>query len=226
VKAEFAGLRQEVWRVNVALPRAGLVAMHSGNASGVHRPSGLVLIKPSGVDYEGLRPEDLSVVDLAGRPVSADHVPDGVANTLRPSVDTPHHVLLYARDPSLGGIVHTHSSFATAWATAGQAIPCALTAIADEFGGEIPCAPYADNEGDHIAEAILRHRGRGPAILLARHGVFAFEATPARALKAAVMVEDVARTLWLARAFGPLPSMPPEEIEKWWRRYHSSYGQG
>jgi len=226
VKAEFAGLRQEVWRVNLALPRAGLVTMHSGNASGVHRPSGLVLIKPSGVDYEGLRPEDLSVVDLAGRPVSADHVPDGVANTLRPSVDTPHHVLLYARDPSLGGIVHTHSSFATAWATAGQAIPCALTAIADEFGGEIPCAPYADNEGDHIAEAILRHRGRGPAILLARHGVFAFEATPARALKAAVMVEDVARTLWLARAFGPLPSMPPEEIEKWWRRYHSSYGQG
>jgi len=101
-----------------------------------------------------------------------------------------------------------------------------LTAIADEFGGEVPCAPYADNEGDHIAEAILRHRGRGPAILLARHGVFAFEATPARALKAAVMVEDVARTLWLARAFGPLPSMPPEEIEKWWRRYHSSYGQG
>jgi len=226
VKAEFAGLRQEVWRVNLALPRAGLVTMHSGNASGVHRPSGLVLIKPSGVDYEGLRPEDLSVVDLAGRPVSADHVPDGVANTLRPSVDTPHHVLLYARDPSLGGIVHTHSSFATAWATAGQAIPCALTAIADEFGGEVPCAPYADNEGDHIAEAILRHRGRGPAILLARHGVFAFEATPARALKAAVMVEDVARTVWLARAFGPLPSMPPEEIEKWWRRYHSSYGQG
>jgi len=226
VKAEFAGLRQEVWRVNLALPRAGLVTMHSGNGSGVHRPSGLVLIKPSGVDYEGLRPEDLSVVDLAGRPVSADHVPDGVANTLRPSVDTPHHVLLYARDPSLGGIVHTHSSFATAWATAGQAIPCALTAIADEFGGEVPCAPYADNEGDHIAEAILRHRGRGPAILLARHGVFAFEATPARALKAAVMVEDVARTLWLARAFGPLPSMPPEEIEKWWRRYHSSYGQG
>ena len=226
MKAEFARLREEVWRVNVALPRAGLVTMHSGNASGIHRPSGLVLIKPSGVDYEGLRPEDLSVVDLAGRPVSADHVPDGVANTLRPSVDTPHHVLLYARDASLGGIVHTHSSFATAWATAGQAIPCALTAIADEFGGEIPCAPYADNEGDHIAEAILRHRGRGPAILLARHGVFAFEATPARALKAAVMVEDVARTVWLARAFGPLPSMPPEEIEKWWRRYHSSYGQG
>ena len=226
MKAEFAGLREEVWRVNVALPRAGLVTMHSGNASGIHRPSGLVLIKPSGVDYEGLRPEDLSVVDLAGRPVSADKVPDGVASTLRPSVDTPHHVLLYAGDPGLGGVVHTHSSFATAWATAGQVIPCAMTAIADEFGGEIPCAPYADNEGDHIAEAILRHRGRGPAILLARHGVFAFEATPAKALKAAVMVEDVARTAWLARAFGPLPALPPEEIEKWWRRYHSSYGQG
>ncbi len=226
MKAEFAALRREVWRVNVALPRAGLVTMHSGNASGIHRSSGLVLIKPSGVDYEGLRPEDLPVVDLAGRPVDADRVPDGVTSALRPSVDTPHHVLLYARDPSLGGIVHTHSSFATAWAAAGQAIPCTLTAIADEFGGEIPCAPYADNEGDHIAEAILRHRHRGPAILVARHGVFAFDATPARALKAAVVVEDVARTAWLARAFGPLPSMPAEEIEKWWRRYHSAYGQG
>jgi L-ribulose-5-phosphate 4-epimerase len=135
-------------------------------------------------------------------------------------------VALYARDASLGGIVHTHSSYATAWAAVGLAIPCVLTAMADEFGGEVPCAPYADNEGDHIAEGILRHRNRGPAILLAQHGVFTFDTTPARALKAAVMVEDVARTVWLARQLGAPPPLPPDEIRKWWDRYHSAYGQG
>jgi L-ribulose-5-phosphate 4-epimerase len=222
---DFAALRQEVWRTNVQLPRAGLVTMHSGNASGLHRAERLVLIKPSGVDYEALRPEDLVVVDLEGRVVAADRVPDGIQSRLRPSVDTIHHVMLYARDARLGGIVHTHSNFATAWATAGQPIPCALTAMADEFGDEIPCAPYLDNEADHIAEGILRHRNRGPAILLARHGVFAFDATATKALKAAVMVEDVAKTLWLARALGPVSGLPPEEIEKWWTRYHQTYGQ-
>lgn len=225
MSAEFEALRQEVWRANVQLPRAGLVTMHSGNASGLHRGLGLVLIKPSGVDYETLRPEGLVVVDLEGRPVAAPRVPDGVQSPLRPSVDTIHHVMLYAKDAHLGGIVHTHSNFATAWATAGQAIPCALTAMADEFGAEIPCAPYLDNEADHIALGILRHRNRGPAILLARHGVFAFDTTPTKALKAAVMVEDVAKTLWLARALGPVSGLPPEEVEKWWSRYHESYGQ-
>jgi L-ribulose-5-phosphate 4-epimerase len=222
---DFASLRHEVHRVNVGLPKAGIVTMHSGNASGIDRGRGLVLIKPSGVDYDALSPADLCVVDLEGRPVPASRVPDGVASPLRPSVDTVHHVALYARDASLGGIVHTHSSYATAWAAAGLAIPCVLTAMADEFGGDIPCAPYVDNEGDHIAEAVLRHRGRGPAVLLAHHGVFAFDTTPARALKAAVMVEDAARTVWRARQLGPLRPLPPEEIARWWDRYHSSYGQ-
>jgi L-ribulose-5-phosphate 4-epimerase len=222
---DFAALRQEVFEANVALPRAGLVTMHSGNASGVHRESGMALIKPSGVDYEALRPESLVVVDLAGAPVAKGRVPDGVQSPLRPSVDTIHHVLLYAKDKAIGGVVHTHSSFATAWATVGQAIPCALTAIADEFGAEIPCAPYLDNEADHIAEGILRHRNRGPAILLARHGVFTFDTTPERAFKAAVMVEDVAKTLWLARSLGPVSAMDAAEVEKWWTRYHGRYGQ-
>jgi L-ribulose-5-phosphate 4-epimerase len=223
--SDFAALRQEVWHANVQLPRAGLVTMHSGNASGLHRDSGLALIKPSGVDYEALRPEDMVVVDLSGQPVGADRVPDGIQSALRPSVDTIHHVSLYAKDPSLGGVVHTHSNFATAWATAGLGIPCALTAIADEFGDDIPCAPYLDNEDDHIAEGILRHRNRGPAILLARHGVFTFDATPQKAFKAAVMVEDAAKTLWLAQAFGPVTPLPTAEIEKWWARYHRTYGQ-
>lgn len=222
---DFAALRREVHRVNVAMARAGLVTMHSGNASGIDRERGLVLIKPSGVDYDSLAPEDLCVVDLDGRAVPAERVPDGVATRLRPSVDTVHHLALYRRDPGFGGIVHTHSGYATAWAAVGQPIPCVLTAMADEFGGDVPCAPYVDNEGDHIADAILRHRNRGPAILLARHGVFAFDTTPARALKAAVMVEDVARTVWISRQLGSSPPMPPEEIRKWWDRYHSTYGQ-
>lgn len=221
----FRALREEVFQANLELPRAGLVTMHSGNASGIDRESGLVLIKPSGIDYDKLRPRDLAVVDLQGRRPRARDVPDGLASALRPSVDTPHHLQLYARDRGLGGVVHTHSGYATAWAAAGLAIPCALTAIADEFGGDIPCAPYADNEGGHIAEAILCHRGRGPAVLLARHGVFTFDRTPRLALKAAVMVEDAARTLWLARQLGPLTPLPEAETRKWWDRYHSSYGQ-
>jgi L-ribulose-5-phosphate 4-epimerase len=221
----FAALREAVYRANMALPTAGLVTMHSGNASGIDRDSGLVLIKPSGVDYDALTPESLSVVDLEGRAMPSDRVPDGVSSPLRASVDTRHHLQLYAKDPALGGIIHTHSAFATAWAAAGLAIPCALTAMADEFGAEIPCAPYVDNEEDHIAEAIIRHRNRGPAILLAQHGVFTFDATPALALKAAVMVEDAARTLWLARQLGPVNALPDTEVLKWWTRYHTTYGQ-
>ena len=220
----FQQLRQEVWKANVMLPRAGLVTMHSGNASGVDRARGLILIKPSGVDYEALRPEDLALVDFEGRRVA--RAPDGVASRLKPSVDTVHHAILYRLDPSLGGIVHTHSNYATAFAAIGEPIPCVLTAMADEFGGDIPCVPYVDNEGDHIARAIMKCRTRAPAVLLGNHGVFAFAATPAAALKAAVMVEDVARTVWLARQIGKPSRIPKREIAKWWNRYHSTYGQG
>lgn len=221
----FKELREEVWRINTELPAAGLVTMHSGNASGIDRATNLVLIKPSGVDYNRLRPADLAVVDLDGRPAPASRVPDGITSALRASVDAVHHLLLYQKDTNIGGIVHTHSNYATAWAAAGQAIPCALSAIADEFGGDIPCAPYLDNEGAHIADGIMRYRGRGPAILLGNHGVFTFDRTPSRAFKAAVMVEDVAKTMWLAKQLGRVETMPADEIEKWWSRYHSTYGQ-
>jgi L-ribulose-5-phosphate 4-epimerase len=140
-------------------------------------------------------------------------------------VDTPHHLALYRGDPAIGGVIHTHSNFATAWAAAGRPIPCALTAMADEFGGEVPWAPYADNEGDHIGDAILAHRTRAPGILLANHGVFAFDATARAALKAAVMIEDAAKTMWLASRLGSPRPLPPDEIEKWWTRYHATYGQ-
>jgi len=168
---EFAALREEVWWTNTQLPANRLVVMHSGNASGIDREAGLVLIKPSGVDYGRLRPEDLAVVTLDGETAQAEAVPDGVTTNLRPSVDTTHHLALYRGDPTIGGVIHTHSNFATAWAAAGLPIPCALTAMADEFGGDVPCAPYADNEGDHIGDAILAHRTRAPGILLANHGV-------------------------------------------------------
>lgn len=221
----FESLRTEVWRANRELPALGLVVMHGGNVSGIDRESGLVLIKPSGVDYETLRPEDLAVVTLDGAPASPDQVPDGVASSLRPSVDTPHHLVLYRKDPDIGGVVHTHSNYATAWAAVGKPIPCALTAIADEFGGQIPCGVYADHEGDHIGEAILESRTDGPAVLLAHHGVFAFDATPTKALKAAAMVEDAAKTMWLAGQIGTPDPLPSDEVRRWWTRYHETYGQ-
>ncbi len=222
---DFATLRHEVWWANTQLPATGLVVMHSGNASGVDREHGLVVIKPSGVDYESLRPEDLVVVPLDGEAVTVADVPDRIISHLRPSVDTPHHLALYRGDPSIGSVIHTHSNYATAWAAAGRAIPCGLTALADEFGGEVPCAPYAPNEGNAIGDAMLAHRTRAPAILLANHGVFTFDDTPQKALKAAVMVEDAAKTMWLAEQLDEVSLLPQEEIDRWWDRYHSTYGQ-
>lgn len=199
------------------LPATGLVTMHSGNASGLDRGSGRLVIKPSGVDYETLSPGDLVEVDLeSGRVIDSG---------LRPSVDLPHHLYLYRHLEDVGGIIHTHSNYATAFAAVGRPIPLCLTAIADEFGVPIPCAPYVDNEGDHIGRAILEHRNRAPAILLANHGVFAWGADARSALKAAVMTEDVAKTVHLAIGLGQPREIPPEEAEKWYERYHHRYGQ-
>jgi L-ribulose-5-phosphate 4-epimerase len=217
-----SSLAADVLYANQMLPRAGLVTMHSGNASGYDPEADLVLIKPSGVDYEALTLESLVPVDLFGnRKSKIENV-----ESLRPSVDLPHHLFLYRNLPGVRGIVHTHSNYATAFAALGRAIPCVLTAIADEFGGPIPCAPYVDNEGDHIGEAILRHKNdRAPAILLANHGVFAWGDSPRAALKAAIMVEDIARTVWLAMQIEEPYPMPKGEIEKWWDRYQNRYGQ-
>jgi L-ribulose-5-phosphate 4-epimerase len=221
----FVELRKEVWRANLALPANGLVRMHSGNASGLHRGTGLILIKPSGYDYDRLRPENLCILRSDGARASTDEIPDHVQSDLQPSVDAIHHIALYRSDPHIGGVVHVHSNFATAWAAVGRAIPCALTAMADEFGGDIPCAPYADPVGGSLGRALVSARGKGPAVLAARHGLFTFEATPSAAVKAAVMAEDVAKTLFLAQLLGRIQVFDPPEIVKWWTRYHSSYGQ-
>ena len=203
-------LRREVWKANLDIYRAGLITMHAGNASGIDRKRGLVLIKPSGVDYDTMRPADVVVTDLDGRKVKGKW---------KPSVDLPHHLYLYKHCPEIGGVIHTHSNYATSFALLGRPIPVYLTAIADEFGEEIPCAPYVDNLGDHIGKR------RAPAVLLGQHGVFAWGPTPREAVKAAVMLEDVAKTVHLALLLGKPAPLPPEEVKKWWDRYHTTYGQ-
>lgn len=209
-------LRREVWEANLGIFRAGLVTMHSGNASGMDRKRGLVVIKPSGMDYDKLRPADLVVTDLQGRVVRG---------RWKPSVDLPHHLYIYRHRPEVGGVVHTHSNYATSFALLGKPIPAYLTAIADEFGDQIPCAPYVDNQGENIGKAVVKHMGRGPALLLAHHGAFTWGPSPRAALKAAVMLEDVARTCHLALLLGRPEPLSPEEVRKWYDRYHSAYGQ-
>lgn len=210
-------LREEVANANWMLPKAGLVTMHSGNASGYDPEADLLFIKPSGMDYEAITPENLCAVRVSSGEV--------VTQGSRPSVDLPHHLFLYRNMPEVRGVIHTHSNYATAFAAVNRSIPLVLTAIADEFGAEIPCMPYTDNEGENIGCAILKHRNRAPAMLLGNHGVFAWGATPKAALKAAVMTEDVAKTVWLAMQIGTPSAIPPDEAEKWYDRYHNRYGQ-
>lgn len=213
----YASLREQVCNANKMLPKAGLVTMHSGNVSGLDRETGKLYIKPSGMDYDAMIPADMVEVDLESG--------EATVNQRKPSVDLSHHIYLFKNDPTINAVVHTHSNYATAFAAAHRSIPCVLTAISDEFGGEIPCAPYIDNEGDHIGEAIMKYRGRGPAILLGNHGVFAWGETVEKALKAAIMIEDVAKTVHLSYQLGQPVPIDPAEVEKWWDRYHNRYGQ-
>jgi len=216
-------LKKRVCRLNKMLPAERLVTSTSGNVSGrsPRRPE-YVVIKPSGVSFEEMTPEMMVVTDLEGRVVEGD---------LRPSVDLPNHLYLYNNRPDLMGVVHTHSCFATAFAVVGMPIPCWTTAISDEFGGEIPCAPYASNEAEKIGASILAAATRAPAVLCGSHGVFTFAESPEKAVKAAIMCEDAARTVFYASVLAfvhgrPMPTpLPPEEIAKWWGRYHSTYGQ-
>ena len=208
-------LRARVHRANLALPRYGLVTWTAGNASARDPETGLIVIKPSGVMFEELTPDNMVIVD-----------PDGnvVEGVLGASTDTISHCAIYRGRPDVHGVIHTHSNYATAFAAVGKSIPVCLTAIADEFGCEIPCAPYVRIGGAGIGETALAHIGRSPAILMKQHGVFTVGATVEKALKAAVMVEDVAKTVWLAMQLGPVEPLPAEEIAANYDRYQHRYG--
>ncbi|MCX6343855.1 MAG: L-ribulose-5-phosphate 4-epimerase [Armatimonadetes bacterium] len=209
-------LRKIVCEMNKVLPKERLVTMTSGNVSGRDPETGYVVIKPSGISFDDLTPESLSIVDLEGNIIESD---------LAPSVDTPTHLVIYRKMAHVNGVVHTHSNYATSFAAVGMPIPAVLTAIADEFGGPIPCGPYCQIGEEQIGEAVVEHIGHSPAILLQNHGVFTIGASPKAAVKAAVMVEDVAKTVHLAMLKGKLIPIPEEEVQRAHRRYVEKYGQ-
>jgi L-ribulose-5-phosphate 4-epimerase len=209
-------LREEVWKLHMELPKNELVKWTGGNVSARDPETGYVVIKPSGVRYEALRPKDLVVVDLEGKRIAGD---------LNASSDTASHLYIYRHRPDVNGVVHTHSPYATAFASLGRPIPVYLTAIADEFGGPIPCGGFALIGGEAIGQVVVESIGDCPAVLLKNHGVFTVGATAEAAVKAAVMVEEVAHTVWIALQMGLPDEIPPEEVAKLRHRYKNVYGQ-
>lgn len=208
-------LREQVWQANVALPKEGLVTWTSGNVSGRDPETNLMVIKPSGVLFEDLTPADLVVVDMDGNVVEGVH---------GPSSDTATHLWVYRNRPDIHGMVHTHSNYASAFAAVNKPIPVVLTAIADEFGGHIPCGGYASIGGKEIGKEILRSIGSSVAILMKNHGVFTIGKTVQKALKAAIMTEDVAKTVWLALQIGVPDELPAAEVAANFDRYQNRYG--
>jgi L-ribulose-5-phosphate 4-epimerase len=224
----LTALREELCELHRRLVSSGLVAWTSGNVSARVPGTELMLIKPSGVEYQDLTPESMVLCDLDGRPASGgDGAGNGNGNGLSPSSDTAAHAYVYRHMPEVGGVVHTHSAYATAWAARGEPVPCVLTAIADEFGGEIPVGPFAliggDDIGRGIVETLTGHRSK--AVLMRSHGVFAIGRGPRDAVKAAVMCEDAARTVHLARALGTPQEISPEHVDRLHWRYTHEYGQ-
>jgi L-ribulose-5-phosphate 4-epimerase len=215
---DLAAIRREVCALHGELVRSGLVAWTSGNISARVSDAELMVVKPSGVPYDDLTPDAMVVCDLHGALV------DGA---LAPSSDAAAHGYVYRHMPAVGGVAHTHSPYATAWAACGEAIPCALTAMADEFGGEIPVAPFAliggEDIGREVVETLEGHRS--PAVLMRSHGVFTLGAGPREAVKAAVMCEDVARTVHLARSIGTVEPLEPASVDALYDRYQNVYGQ-
>jgi L-ribulose-5-phosphate 4-epimerase len=209
-------LKEELVQLHLELPKNNLVVGTGGNVSARDHETGLVVIKPSGVKYDELTPEIMVVVNLDGNVVEGK---------LKPSSDTFAHVYVYRHRSDVNGVVHTHSTFATAWAAAGKPIPPVLTAICDEFGGPIPVGAYAKIGGGDIGQEIIHSIGSSPAILMKNHGVFTIGKTPEAAVKTAVMVEDVARTVFYALQLGQLDEIPADEVARAHRHYLDEYGQ-
>ena len=224
-------LKQKVFEANMQLPKYGLVTFTWGNVSGIDRESGLVVIKPSGVAYETMSAEDMVVVDLNGKVVEGKY---------RPSSDTPTHVELYKAFPKVGGIVHTHSSWATSWAQAGRSIPCYGTTHADYMYGEIPCVRnltqeeidegYEKNTGTVIISYFQdRDYEAVPCVLCKNHGPFAWGKDPAEAVHNAVVLEEVAKMATRCELINPhLEPAPQRLMDKHYYRKHGAnayYGQ-
>jgi L-ribulose-5-phosphate 4-epimerase len=209
-------LKEELVQLHLELPRNNLVAWTSGNVSGRDPQTGLVVIKPSGVRYEALRTKDMVVIDLDGNIIEGN---------LTPSSDTSSHLYIYRHRSDVNGIVHTHSRYATAFAAVGKPIPCVLTAIADEFGGPIPCGGFALIGGEEIGKIVIESIGKSPAVLLKNHGVFTIGNTPEAAVKAAVMTEDIAATVWMAMQLGAPDVISSGDMQKLHDRYTNIYGQ-
>ncbi|MCA9889043.1 MAG: L-ribulose-5-phosphate 4-epimerase [Anaerolineae bacterium] len=211
-------LRQIVCDLHAELPKNNLVAWTSGNVSARDPESGLVVIKPSGIVFEDLRPENMVVVNVDGEIVESDY---------KASSDTASHCYIYRHMPEVNGIVHTHSRYATAFATLAREIPCVTTAMGDEFGGPIPCGGFALIGGEEIGKVVVETLTghRSPSCLLQSHGVFATGPSAQKAVKAAVMTEDNAAIVWTALQIGTPLKISDADIDKLYDRYQNVYGQ-
>ena len=210
-------LRENLVEMHQLLVRYGLVVWTGGNVS-QRVDENSFLIKPSGVSYDSLTAADMVLCDLDGNLIEGDH---------SPSSDTAAHAYVYKNMPEVGGVVHTHSNYACGFAAVGQAIPCVLTAIADEFGGEIPLGPFAiigdDSIGRGIVETLSEHRSK--AVIMKNHGVFAIGEDANAAVKSAVMTEDNAKSVFIAKQLGEPIEIDQADVDKLFDRYQNVYGQ-
>ena len=215
-------VRDDVAALHAQLTRYNLVIWTGGNISGRVPGADLFVIKPSGVEYDDLRADNMILCTLDGAVV-----PGSPGSGRSPSSDTAAHAYVYRHMLHVNGVVHTHSTYATAWAARGEPIPCVITGQADEFGGDIPIGPFAiigdESIGEGIVATLAGHRSR--AVLMQNHGVFTIGTSPRDAVKAAVMAEDVARTVHIARQLGETIPIPPEKIDSLFERYQNVYGQ-
>ncbi len=221
-------LKRQVYEANMLLPKYGLVTFTWGNVSAIDRESGLFVIKPSGVEYESMKPEDMVVMDLNGNRVEGN---------LRPSSDTPTHLELYKAFPEIGGIVHTHSSYATSWAQAGRSIPCYGTTHADYIYGEVPCVrcltkeeideAYETNTGKLIVSEFKRRKKEimaVPAVLCKNHGPFTWGKDAKEAVHNAVVLEEVAKMAYRTESINSKVEPAPQELQD--KHYYRKHGAG
>jgi L-ribulose-5-phosphate 4-epimerase len=212
----YPELRKEVCIMNQELPKQGLVVWSGGNVSGIVREAGHVVIKPSGVPFEELTPQNMVVVDLEGRVVEGD---------LKPSVDVEIHNYIYQRRLDIGGICHTHAPYSTSFALLGEPIPAALTPIAHMLGRSVPCTGYVKPASLETALAVVETSDGGMAVLVNRHGPITFGKNATEAVKVATYLEEAAKTIHLAMLRGAVTSLPEEELERSFAWYHAQYGQ-